>query len=296
MGKKSVWAFLFYFFAAVLAFVYLLFPGEKMGHRLSDLVNRSLGAGTVSVGRLSLQPPLKMVGTPVSIDFMDLRNQQSLVVDRLTFRPVWSSVFSSIPQLTFDADLYGGTASGVVDLSLFLPVNGTVPGGARQMRVRFADIAVKRFHYKTADADVSISLDAGGTLTLTQTGARSVEGTGKIILSNCSIETNQDIPMLPEMKKFKFSTVTLPFQFKNNRLELEEGRAVGPEMNVELSGNIIPVSLSAKSRLNLTGYLQPDAAFLAQLPASVSKMLKKFKGKGLRFRITGSPDRPRVTL
>lgn len=295
MGRKSIWAGLFYFVAAVFVFLYLLFPGEKMAGRFSDLVNRSLGAGTVSVEKLLLHPPLKIVGAAVAVKLAD---QPPLRLDRLTLQPVWSSLFGSAPQLAFDAGLYGGTASGVVDFSFFLPEDETAPGAGRQMRARFDGVTVDGFHYGTAAGDVLLSFDAGGSLTLAlpRTGNRPVEGDGKIILSRCSIKTEQEIPALPGIKTFTFSTATLPFQIENNRLVLKEGRAAGPEVNIELAGTITPASLPEKIRLDLTGHVRPNAAFLARLPASVSKMLKQFKGKGLSFHITGSPARPRVTL
>ncbi|MFK5954599.1 MAG: type II secretion system protein GspN [Desulfobacterium sp.] len=296
MGGKSVFFYVAYTLGVFVIFLYLLFPGEKLATRLSQTLNQSLESVEISVGDLQWHLPLGLGGAAIVVSFPD---KSGVVLDHLWLKPVLTTLFNESPALKFDMELYKGTASGMLKAPLSLEQGLNRMPSTYLVDAQFDDISIEQFQYATGQGDITVSCLAGGRLTLSRSQDRGMGGTGEIMISNCAIDIAHGILSSMGISGVNFKTVKITYRLADNRLEILECRAMGPEMTLTVSGKIALNSPLSTSRLDLKGRLQPDAGYLSglsNLPPMVSGLLGRFKGKGLPFKIKGTLDRPGVTL
>lgn len=296
MGKKCVFYYILYTLGAFVFFLYFLFPGEKSAARLSRTLNPYLLPLSISMDRLELYPPLGVGARDIVFSLPD---EGQVLLDHLRLKPSLVALFRASPEFIFDMDLYHGTASGKIKFPLFLPRGINQMLNTCIVDAQFDDLALEQLHYGNSQGSVTVSGLAGGRLTLSCNPDKAPGGTGEINISNCSIDIDNGMLSALGIPGVTFSTIKIRYRLQDNRVEILDCRAVGPEMTIELSGRVylaVPVS---KSRLDLKGRLQPDAGYLAgfkTLPPMISGLLGKFKGKGVPFKIKGVLASPGVTL
>jgi len=294
MSIKSLFYYMLYTLGAFVFFVYFLFPGDKLATRVSNTLNPYLAPVTISMDRLELYPLLGVGGRAIVFSFPD---GAQILLDQLRIKPSLATLFDASPEFVFDMALYHGRVSGKIKTSLTQGIKHVLT--TYVVDAVFDDLALEQLHYGNAQGAVTVSCLAGGRFTLSRNQDRTPGGTGEINVSNCSIDIDNAMLSALGIPGVNFSTVKLTYRLHDNRVEILGCRATGPEMNIELTGRVDLATPVLKSRLDLKGTLQPDAAYLAgfkTLPPMISALLGRFKGKGLPFKIKGTLESPGVSL
>ena len=299
MGRKAIIGYAAYTMVCMVIFVFVLFPGEKAGEWLAQTINHHWQGGRMTLERLSLRPPLAVAAHAVTVHWPEKTDVPDLLLDRFEMRPVWSSFFRDMPALTFEARCGQGEARGRVMAPLSLTSGlGQLPDTCRVMG-EFDGVHVTRFHYHASDVDATFSFNTRGHVDVNIAPGTGPRGTGHLTLTDFSIDLDHQMLAVMGMTSFHFSTVRMVLEIKAGRLEIHDFKATGPEMHIELAGAVSFGRSFSQGRLDMTGHVKPDAAWLAdfsQLPSLMSVALKRFKGKGLTFHIKGTPSHPQVTL
>ena len=296
MDKKSAFYYILYTLGAFVVFLYFLFPGDKLATRVSYTLNPYLAPVNMSMDRLELYPPLGVGGKGIVFSFPD---GAQILLDQFRLKPSLATLFDASPEFAFDANLYHGTVTGKIKTPLSLTQGIKHALTTWVVDAVFDDLALEQLHYGNSQGAVTVSCLAGGRFTLARNPDRTPGGTGEINISNCSIDIENAMLSALGIPGVNFSTGKLTYRLQDNRVEILGCRATGPEMTIELTGRVDLATPVSKSRLDLKGTLQPDAGYLAgfkTLPPMISGLLGRFKGKGLPFKIKGTPESPGVSL
>ena len=279
--KKSL-LFLLYAVAALIFFIYQLFPSGPVRRYLADQVRRidpglQMDVGTIRPG---LPPGLVMRETRLWYEDIPLS-----VIDRATARPKLSALLGGTPRVVLRGKAHGGRLDGTLSM-----------GENRRLSVT---ASVEGLHLETLPLQSFIKqFKVSGNLSSILSLDRTVTpqtGEGTMTLSDGGITITQPLFDIDSIgiKKAEAHLELVADQVKVTRLTLE-----GPEITAAFSGTLKLRRPLSASELALTGTVKPRPVFLNKLRQKVPVALlgNNVAQQGLPIQVTGAIDNPTVSF
>ena len=273
--------------ASLLFFLWFLFPGAFVETLVEARAHGLVPHGSVDVNGVGPALPLGLKAKTVSYLSPDFSPVAARDV-RVT--PAWLTVVTASPGLRVKASCFGGTVKTSMRVAY--------KGGWRSLKVKADAIRLAALlPYLESHLPVKMTLSGLGDASLNLTREPLTEGGGKVALSD--VVVGFDDPLVP-VDALTFSTVTAEVTVKGQTLTLSRLHVEGTELDAELRGTVTLTGQMASSRINLTGTVDPDPAFVKALSDRVPLAMlvdpKLLKRGRIPLRITGSLADPRVSL
>lgn len=263
-----MFAYSSWFSAMFLFGVYLTFPLDDLKPQIVALIESALGKGKqgqygvdpkVELGALSLSG-FGVAAERVSIQLGNKEPEPGPMVDvdelSIGVRP-WT-LLSAVRSVVVDADLYGGSLSGVVSMDDKQNVHAVA--------VEVEDVDLSKMPVilaasglpVTGTLDVDIDLDLGPT--------PEKDGAGDIKLSVKGLTLGPGSPKAAaaiggfSLPQVELGTLTGEIPVKQGRGTLQGVKLDGKDLQLELAGDIAFKGRLGSSRLNLDGWFLPTPA------------------------------------
>ena len=268
--------------ASLLFFLWFLFPGAFV-----ETLVEARAHGSVDVKGVGLALPLGLKAKAVSY----LSPNFSPVAARdVRVTPAWLAMVTSSPGVRVKASCFGGTVKTSMRVAY--------KGSWRSIDAKAEAISLAALlPYLESLLPVKMILSGLGEARLDLVWDPVIEGDGKVVLSQ--VVVGFDDPLIP-VDALTFSTVTAEVAVKGQTLTLSRFHVEGTEVNAELRGTVTLPGRMASSRINLTGTVDPDPAFVKilsdRVPLAMLVDPKLLKRGRIPLRITGSLAAPRVSL
>ena len=262
-----------------LVFLYLLFPAKSVkayiGHKIRQIDPQL---------RLTAEDPVLRLPPGIKLRDADIRLDKTPLIrwESLSFFPQFATLFTSQKSFRYRGRAYQGEATG----DLFLAKDGKwrIKGDGKGFQAELMPVAALSPQGSltgTVEGVYDLTLDQQGTLNLT--------------IANGSLTLNK--PML-EIEAINFDQLSLDAVIEQDQMRIKAMQMTGPEINGDLTGQIILKRPFDDSILNMTGTIKPHPLFLAdlrkKLPAGfLSDQIAK---KGVSFTINGTVKTPEVSF
>jgi type II secretion system protein N len=282
MSKKKVWLLYgIYGFAAVVFFLYYLFPVEAVKRIAVDRLQRQFPQLQADIDQARLVFPTGLRFDDVAVF---RQNMPYFEASQVTVRAAWLSLVTGGKSFTYDIDAAGGKIQGRAVIN------------DRQIDM-VSDLEKLRLEELPALQSL-IPLGLAGVLNgkvSFQTESENKRSADiRVNVSECIVQLAE--PFL-NIDVLRFSSVDADAMLQDRQIKLTRCIFRGDEINGDLSGSGILRDRIEQSTLNLTGKLQPNAALLQQLGGDMAVNFLKGAGPGgLSFRVTGSFDKPKVSF
>jgi len=248
VGRSTI-LYLGYTSVLFLAFLVLTFPHDLLIRRALQTVNQGnvnvefAGAGLALTG-------YELTG--VRVTPRNAPDQPPLFeCTRVTIRPAFSELVRGNPYaLAIGADLYGGSAKGMVSLK----------GGDLTGFLDFLDLSLGRYRTLTAFLDEGqLAGRMSGQMTFEARGPAYAagQGTGDLTLDGLSLTAAKvEGYTVPDAK---LTQTKMKFKLTSGRFEIQDFNASG-DVAIQGSGTIILRDPVADSNLNLRATFMPNPA------------------------------------
>ncbi len=270
-----------YIIAAVLFFLYILFPSDTLKQYLTDHIRQRNPHLTLKIDRLKLgfPPSLKLYKVNVYHS-----GQAFASLENLKISPDILSLFLATTHLSFKGRGYGGTIAGDVDI-IKKPEDRQVVIDAD-----LSGIQVNQLEALSALTTHKISGNLEGTLTFTAK-VPGQELNGNLALTDAKIDLS---PPVLAQKVLTFDSIDAELVLKGGALIIERCEIEGNQLDGDVAGSIKFSSLSSRKILDLSGTVWPHETLLAQLGQQVPQLLESsdLRAQGLSFKVKGPMDAP----
>jgi type II secretion system protein N len=264
------------FLAGLVAGFYLFFPADALRNRIirEASISKEL---TLEVEQLSLFFPASLMGRQLKLQFKQ-PPQPSLEISALTLKPLWTTLFTANPGISFSGELYGGAATG------------------KRHRDGQTDLHINQLSFDVPVAGSSTLKITGeietGHLSGTWPPPAGAETEISLILRQAALTGLDTLGA----KSPSLSLGTLSFagnghgkSFKIERLDNEGG-----DLQITGSGTVLLAPQIENSRVNLLLTLTPRASFDRGLADLMAQVVKPRQDGAFQLRISGSPMNPRI--
>lgn len=296
MKPKSILLYIFFFLAAFFVFASLLFPGKEAATYLSQSFkskNLQLSIDTVKPVfpfKLKLEKIKLFIGQ--EIEGQDINQRTQIVPEsfEISFSP--ASIFNEKKSIQFESDFYQGSVKG------HLRLNSMDPFMFSDADAVMAGVKISDFKYTTKIADITLGCELNGEYKQTESGDKTDSGRGILLVRHFSAKMKNSLFNHLSLPQVDFSEIKLEFIQHPQRVTIEQCTARGPIINVKLKGQMEIVFPVQKSRLNLTGVIQPDSPYLAKFAnmAAIKSVAKNIQKDGIKFTINGLLENPKIGI
>jgi len=260
--------------AFVLGFL-LGFPTAAVKQRIVNAFKQR--QATAELQTLKLSPLLALKGENLTIR-MDNTSLPPLTVERFSFRPLWSSLFSTAPGGTIDAELLQGELQAEVqrDGRLSMQANGL------------------RFTLPIENGTVTLSgVLSSGRLQRTAGDVKTREHTLTLVFDKLSAQS----PLLASTanRPLGLGQVTLESKGQGQAYSISRLESSGGDLSLSGTGNVLVGRTPATSRLNLALKLRPSTTFPAELKSLLELVVAPAGDGSYSLQIGGTLAQPRVT-
>jgi|GEM_PF-5045265 len=264
---------------AVAVFLYLLFPAKSIkayiAYHISQIDPRLRFTAKDPV--LRLPPGVRLHDANIHFDKIPLIRWESL-----SFFPRANTLFADQRTYRYRGRAYQGEATG--DLFLAKGEKWRIKGAGEGFQAELTPLAA-----------LMPQAMLEGTVTGTYDFTRDEQDTLSLTVASGSFILNE--PLL-EIEAVTFDLLTLDMVIEKEHIWIKTMQMNGPEINGDLTGEIIIRRPLHESLLHLTGMIRPHPLFLAELrkklpPGFLSDRIAK---KGLTFTIGGTVKTPEVSL
>ncbi len=264
---------------AIAVFLYLLFPAKSVKAYIADQIRQfdpQLRL-TAEDPVLRLPPGIKLRDADIHFDKTPFFRWESL-----SFFPRIQTLFADQQKFRYQGRAYQGEAAG--DLFLAKEEKWRIKGAGEGFQAELMPLAAlvpQGSLTGTVAGQYDFTLDQQGTLNLT--------------IANGSFTLSE--PLL-EIEVINFDQLTLDAVIEQDQMRIKTVQMSGPEINGDLTGQVILKSPLNDSLLNLTGTIKPHPLFLANLrkklpPGLLSDQIAQ---KGVLFKINGTVKLPEVSF
>ncbi len=257
-----------YAFVVTVALLYYRFPSDAVKQHLIQVVARMEPGVILSARSLnpSFPPGLQLVGAVFSLK--ERPETAVFKAEHLLVTPGIGSLFGGRVAWFFDADAYGGSIRGHIQLGKRDEMSG--------LSVSLNDL---RIHEYGVPPDLGIGDLTGnlkGDVTYCGLMDRPImgDGNGDILISEGKIDLFQ--PFLG-LETIPFGKLHAKLTLKKGIVNLTSISLDGKGFQGTLSGTIHLNRMIARSRLNLKGTIEPFAAYLGTLKGGPA-LLSLFQG------------------
>ncbi len=287
--KKKYLFYTLYSLAALIFFLYWLFPSAEMKNYIEHRV-RNAGTGySLHIG--NLRPVL-----PPGLQFLDaeVREGDRLLVeaDQVKFMPCFLSLFGDSPATDFRIDLYAGTVKGRASLKKESAEKGE--GEKISLEAALSGIQAEQIEILQNLSGHPISGILEGTVAYR---GNEAPGSGEADLKVRDLTVELGTPLL-SLGKLTFAEVSAKLGLENQQLQIRECTAKGNQAGGNLAGTVELKNPAGKSILNLAGSIRPHPSLIAQMGEGVASLLFKSKrgGGDLPFAVRGTLEKPLFSM
>jgi type II secretion system protein N len=288
MAKKllSYGAFLFF---CLVAFAYLLFPGEKAAGYLEALVAARGPDYRLSVEKVSPRPPFGF----------SLKNPEIFSGGEIVFssksvavRPGFFSMLAKRPKSRISTQAYGGQIKARIE------VLGHEQEGSVKTLVVAEGLDLEKVPFLTrltdraATGSLNARIDFAGEPKQWTTG----RGEGELTLTNGRIQFFAEVLGLDALT---VDQLLAKLSLQDSVLEITRGEMTSREASGVLTGKVHLAPVFSQSRLNLSGTIRPTPALFSRIgPNSpVAAFLRgRMQNGEIKVNITGTVDNSRIVL
>lgn len=276
-----------YVLAAIVFFIYYLFPSEKVKNYVTSGFNRINSNINISIDHVSptFPPGLKLY----KVNFYHMDNAL-LETEQIKVVPNLLSLFRSKVIFFFKGRAYRGILEGKGEFIKNKPDQNVIIEG------KFSNIKIQEMP--------AVKQFVGRNLTGILEGNFTYRDVGKLggTLDARSIISDGEIELLTpvfKLKKIDFSKIEAEMTMENQRLKVKRCIIKASPADGNVSGLINLRKPLGQSYLRLLGVIKPNQEFLAELGEDLPKNLlpEEILSKGVvRIRIYGTLDEPRFFL
>jgi len=274
--------------AALLFFLWLLFPGEFAEALIEAHADRRLSPGTLNVEGVSPALPL---GLSVKGVALTLPGLPPVTARNIRVTPSWLTLVTSRPGAEMTASLFGGKAAGSARIRYKGRQWSRIRGRLKGMDLATVSPLLKG----RVPIEWSVSGRGDGTFELSRDN--KAKGTGRLSLANVTV--GFDDPLIP-LDNLEFASVVVDVEVDGSKLTFSRIHVEGTEVDAELKGTLTLSRRLESSRINISGTLNPDPGFVKELsdrlPISMLMDPKLLKRGRIPLRISGTLSNPRVSL
>jgi type II secretion system protein N len=284
--KKTI-AYIIYFLAATMVFLYSLFPSDALEKYMAYHVSRLWPPLQVKTEKIapSLPPGLK-VDNPVIY-----RERQAIAgADWVKLMPGWVSLFSHQKEIRFRGGAYQGGFAGTAALS------GSDGSSVSGLDLVFGGIQIGRIPGISALLPHDVTGDVSGKVHLDNIGSPSGQGSMEMTIADGLLSLN---PPVLEIRELNFNTVELTADLAEGRIRITRLDVNGQQVNVNASGTVVLREPLDASAVNISGKILPHPSFIRDLsgvlpPGLISE--RTISSGGIPFRISGTIANPGFSL
>lgn len=221
-----------------------------------------------------------------------LNGKTQIETSSLSLRFNLSSVFKKQKRIKIQASFYQGTITGSMNL------NEMGPGLVSDIKLLLSGVKINDFKYKPYLADIILDLELAGDYTYSGTKDKKNLGKGGVQIKNFSATMKDSLFKMIGFPRVDFSSVKIEFIQTKNRVRLTQCFAQGSIINVKLTGDLDVGSSLETTLLNLRGVILPDSKQISRFAqmASPGQVQMGFAKEGIRFNISGTLEKPRISL
>lgn len=288
MKIKPVLFYILFFMAALLLFIYILFPQKDAAGYISGLLGENNSKLQFSCERVKFKLPLKL-----SMDNPKFLINKQIHVEPESFEINLNPAlfFKKHKKIVFQSDLYQGSLNGVIDLKNF----DTFLLSKADLFI--SKVKIDNFGYKTDLADIILGCVLNGEYNYSEISEQK-GGSGKLIIKDFSAKMENSFFNTLHLPVVDFSEVKIEFEQQSNVITITQGVARGSVINLKLKGKIDIVSPLNKTRLDLTGIILQDSPYLAKFAniAAVRAVAGNILQNGIKFKLTGTLNNPKISI
>lgn len=264
------------FLAGLVAGLYLFFPTDSLKNRIIREAAKQNGVA-LEIEQLSLIFPPGLKGDQLSIKLNESL-PSPLEITVLTLKPLWTTLFTANPGISFDGNLYDGTASG------------------KLRRDGSADIKLSQIRFDIPLAEGS-SLKISGEIENAHYAGiwpppAGAETELSLILSQTSLNGLEALGSASP--NLAFGTLSLTGKGRGNSFKIESIDNEGGDLQITGNGILLLASQPENSRINMTLNLTPRASLDKALADLMTLVVKPGQDGSYRLRINGPLMKPRI--
>jgi type II secretion system protein N len=288
MKLKPFLLYTLFFLAAVLVFIWLLFPQKEAAKYFSHLLNQYDSKVEFSCEKVKLQPLLKL----------SFENSELLINNNIKIRPesldikLNPSFFDNkTKKIVFQSRLHQGTFNGVLGLKDSNPLLFS------KAQFKMSDIKIVHFNYQTDLADMTFSCIVNGEYNFKGVKGKQT-GKGNVFIKDFAAKLSKSLFNTLNLPLVDFSQIKIDFEQQSNIITITQCVARGPVINLKLRGKIDMILPVNNVRLDLTGIILQDSPYLAKFAnmAEIKALAGNILKNGIKFKITGTLNNPNISI
>ncbi len=276
-----------YVLAAVVFFIYYLFPSEKVKNYVTSGFNRFNPNINISIDhvRPAFPPGLKLY----KVNFYHMDNAL-LETEQIKVVPNLLSLFRSKIIFLFKGRAYKGILEGKGEFIQNKPGQNVIIEG------KFSNINIKEISSVKQFIGRNLTGILKGNFTYRNGGKLGGTHGARFIISDGEIEL---LTPVFKLENIHFSKIETEMTMENQRLKVKRCIIKAAPLDGNVSGLINLREPVGQSYLRLLGVIKPNQEFLAELGKDLpTNLLPKeiFSKRVVRIRIYGTLDEPRFFL
>lgn len=263
----------------------LLFPRDKFLGWVSTYIEQQLPGIHVSMGDIKYVHPLKVRLYELSIS--DDQKEWEIPVDTLL---VAVEPRYPIEHIGVIGVLFGG------DLSFKLGQTATKRLELRDLQISEMLLAELKMLQRSLDRPVDGIASLSGRAIIDRRRLADVRFDGKMLIKQFQTSLRQ--PVL-DQTEVRFDRVDADFVLNGTIVDVTGGRAAGPMLSGDFSGQIRGAMPMSRSTINFRGDLAPQPALLEKNPAlgdSLRVYFNRYLTDSIPYQIEGTVAEPLITF
>jgi len=283
---KKWTAYIIYGLSVLLIFLYLLFPSGPVKQFIVRQVEAMAPALVIQMDDIapSIPPGLTVNNLQVALE-----NGSVFRVPRLTLTPAYLSLFSTRKVFNLKGVAYEGAVNGQTAVE-----NASRPNYSAD--VVFEAVELDKIDALTELMPHHVSGVASGHIQYETKTGNFGQGDAEATIKECRVQLNAPIF---GFESLTVGTVNAVLELKGDTAELRHIRIKGRQVTGNASGVIELRRPLNKSTLQLTGTIKPHPSFIKELGQAVPSQILSmgnYVEKGVPFRISGTLERPKISL
>ncbi len=283
---KKWTAYIIYGIIALLVFLYLLFPSGPVKQAIVRQLEARVPGLEVAIDDVapSLPPGLTVINLQVAQE-----NRPVFRSSRLTFTPAYLTLLSQRKMFNFKGEAYEGTFNG----------RGAVEPASKPQYsadLVFSGIQLAKIDALTGQLPHQVSGVAEGRIQYDAKTGSFGEGEAEATIKECRVTLASPVF---GFESLAVGTVNALLELKGNAAQVKHIRINGSQVTGNASGTIGLRRPLTRSRLELKGTIKPHPSFIKELGQAVPSQILSmgdYVEKGVPFRISGTLERPRISL
>jgi len=289
MKLKPILLYFLFFIAAIVIFLFLLFPERRVAGSLSRSLTTVNPNVRVSIDKVKPGLPFKLVFENTKL----LLNQTTQIVPEsfeVFLGPAF--IFNTKKPIAFQSDIYQGSVNGSLRLDNMDPFLFS------RAELFMSKVEINDFRYKTGLADITLGCEVSGNYKQLETSGEKKSGQGTILCKNFKAKMKNSLFNTLKLPVVDFTDIKLEFTQSEKRVIITQCLARGSIINVKFKGSMEMMSPLQNTKLDLTGMILPDSPYLAKFAntASIKAVVKNISKQGIGFNIKGTLKHPEIGI